>query len=496
MSRRVESSSDEENLGEDASKQGRRINAIDVDDEITLVSVQDDVDAEMFDVGTLTGDEVFALQEVPDKDVNLTVDEVTLAQALAALKSVKPKVKGDVIEEPSVPVSAASASIKVSAATTTTATIPTPRKGIVITELAYKEESSNHAEEEKIDEANIAWDDIQAKVDAEYQLAERLQAEEQEQFTIEEKATLFKELLEQRRKHFAAKRAEEKRNTPPTKTQQKKTMITYLKNMEDLVEGSSKRAGEELEQESTKKQKVDDDKETAELKQCLEIIPDEEEVAIDAITLVVKSPKIVDWKIHKERKKSFYQIVRADGKSQMYRIFSQMLKSFDKEDLEDLYKLVKARYGSTRPLEDLDLIYMLVEKNYPLTPPTLSMMLEKKLQIDYESEMAYQLFKVNATEGVNAGEVTTASTKLLQLEEVTTASGITTAEGVNAASEEVSTAEKIDRDGVATFLTPSKLLRFLLRRLHPDAVLRILTPSLGNPDAVARNCDAVSRHCS
>ncbi|GJX49029.1 putative reverse transcriptase domain-containing protein [Tanacetum coccineum] len=38
-------------------------------------------------------------------------------------------------------------------------------------------------------------------------------------------------------------------------------------------------------------------------------------------------------------------------------------------------------------------IYMLVEKKYPLTPSTLSMMLEKKLQIDYESEMAYQLCK-------------------------------------------------------------------------------------------------------
>ncbi|GJV70094.1 hypothetical protein Tco_1485603 [Tanacetum coccineum] len=36
-------------------------------------------------------------------------------------------------------------------------------------------------------------------------------------------------------------------------------------------------------------------------------------------------------------------------------------------------------------------IYMLVEKKYPLTPPTLSQMLEKKLQMDYESEMAYQL---------------------------------------------------------------------------------------------------------
>ncbi|GJW36349.1 hypothetical protein Tco_0059269 [Tanacetum coccineum] len=89
-----------------------------------------------------------------------------------------------------------------------------------------EEERIAIAEKEKIDEANIAWDDIQEKVDVDYQLAERLQAEEQEQFTIEEKDTLFKELLEQRRKHLAAKRAEEKRNKPPTKTQQKKTMIT------------------------------------------------------------------------------------------------------------------------------------------------------------------------------------------------------------------------------------------------------------------------------
>ncbi|GJX63897.1 hypothetical protein Tco_0296797 [Tanacetum coccineum] len=46
----VESSGDEEDLGEDASKQGRRVNAIDVDEDITLVNVQDDVDNEMFDV--------------------------------------------------------------------------------------------------------------------------------------------------------------------------------------------------------------------------------------------------------------------------------------------------------------------------------------------------------------------------------------------------------------------------------------------------------------
>ncbi|GJW14018.1 hypothetical protein Tco_0018151 [Tanacetum coccineum] len=40
----------------------------------------------------------------------------------------------------------------------------------------------------------------------------------------------------------------------------------------------------------------------------------------------------------------------------MYRVFSLMLKSFSREDLEDLYKLVKARFGSTRPVEDLDLV--------------------------------------------------------------------------------------------------------------------------------------------
>ncbi|GJZ73886.1 hypothetical protein Tco_0638032, partial [Tanacetum coccineum] len=62
----------------------------------------------------------------------------------------------------------------------------------------------------------------------------------------------------------------------------------------ELVEGKEKRAGKELIQESLKKQKVDDDKETSELKQCIEIIPDEEEVAIDTIPLAVKSLRIVD----------------------------------------------------------------------------------------------------------------------------------------------------------------------------------------------------------
>ncbi|GKE58862.1 hypothetical protein Tco_1498047 [Tanacetum coccineum] len=136
-SRRVVSSQ-EESLGdqEDASKQGR-IDHIDADKDIYLVNV--DKDEDMFRVNDLEGDEVVVESEVSDKDVNLSVDEVTLAQALAALKSAKVQEKGNVIKEPSVPVSAASTMVSTvipsTAATTLTAVSSRHRaKGIVLHE--------------------------------------------------------------------------------------------------------------------------------------------------------------------------------------------------------------------------------------------------------------------------------------------------------------------------------------------------------------------------
>nr|GEV00422.1 hypothetical protein [Tanacetum cinerariifolium] len=123
----------------------------------------------------------------------------------------------------------------------------------------------------------------------------------------------------------------------------------------EVTEGSSKRAGEELEQENAKKQKMEDDKESVELKQCLEIIPkDGDDVTIDAIPLSSKSPIIVDYKIHKEGKKSYFQIFKADGNSQMYLTFSKMLKVFDRKDLEVLWRLVKDRFEKINPMDYLD----------------------------------------------------------------------------------------------------------------------------------------------
>ncbi|GKB47423.1 hypothetical protein Tco_0898176, partial [Tanacetum coccineum] len=333
LSRRVESS-DEEGLGEeDVSKQGR-IAKINADAGINLVSAHFDADIDMFGVNDLVGDEVVVESEVDIKAVStilvsaatttttvITNDDITFTKALAEQNSAK------------LPT--------ITTATTITAVSTRPRaKGL-------------------------------ARVEADYQVAQRLQAQEKEELTDEEKARLFVQFLEQRRKHFAAKRAKEKRNRPPTRAQQRKLFDKAMKRVNtfvemdtELVEGSevraevkiaqessSKRAGTELEQESIKKQKVDEDKETAELQRLIEVVPDKEEVAIDAIPLETKPPSIVDYKIHKEGKKTYYQIIRADGSSKMYLVFSHMLKSFDREDLETLWKLVKAKHGSTRPEE-------------------------------------------------------------------------------------------------------------------------------------------------
>nr|GEW99335.1 hypothetical protein [Tanacetum cinerariifolium] len=102
---------------------------------------------------------------------------------------------------------------------------------------------------------------MQAMMDDDRLLAERLQAREREEFFEVQKARLLVELIEKRKKHFAALRAQEKRNKPPTKTQMKSKMSTYLKHMAmdiEAQESSAKRTAEHLESDISKKQKVDE----------------------------------------------------------------------------------------------------------------------------------------------------------------------------------------------------------------------------------------------
>ncbi|GJZ19207.1 hypothetical protein Tco_0555797, partial [Tanacetum coccineum] len=199
-------SSEDEGLGEeDASKQGRKIHDIDVDEDITLENVHD---KDMFYTCVFNDEEVFVGQNMAEKEVStadpvttagtnvevsttsptaatITTVELTLAQTLAELKSARPNTKGVVMQEP----------------------------------------------EKQQQQQQKFLQRTRDKVEIDYELAQRLQAEEQEELTIEEKSKLFQQLLEKRRKNFIAKKAEERRNRPPTKAQQRSIMCTYLKNM-------------------------------------------------------------------------------------------------------------------------------------------------------------------------------------------------------------------------------------------------------------------------
>nr|GEU94292.1 hypothetical protein [Tanacetum cinerariifolium] len=108
------------------------------------------------------------------------------------------------------------------------------------------------------------------------------------------------------------------------KAQQRKIMCTYLKNVEGKkLKDFKNKSFDSVQKMFDKAFKrvntfVDFITELVkELKQLMKIIPGEEEVATDAIPLAIKSPKIVDWKIYKEGKKNYYQIIKADGNSKM-----------------------------------------------------------------------------------------------------------------------------------------------------------------------------------
>ncbi|GKC27578.1 hypothetical protein Tco_1034872 [Tanacetum coccineum] len=254
VTRRVEYSDDESlDAQKDASNQGRSIEDIDKDAKVSLVDETQgrSDDAEMFDTNALIGNEVFAEndmiekdQDVIPKEVSTTAPsttavsppvisevEITLAQTLAKLKSAKSKV---VIQEPvqsttitapltipkakgitfrdagesttRTPTSVSSSSIKDKGkAKMDEPEVPLKKKDQIALdeEMARNLEAQIQAElieEERLarkkeKEANIvlieSWDNTQAMMEEDFELAQRLQEEEQGEITIEERSRLL-----------------------------------------------------------------------------------------------------------------------------------------------------------------------------------------------------------------------------------------------------------------------------------------------------------------
>nr|GEU80833.1 putative ribonuclease H-like domain-containing protein [Tanacetum cinerariifolium] len=298
------------------SGSGRMIEEIDQYAEIALdAETQGRTnDDEMFKVDDLVGEEVVKETTTGVKDsaastTDVTEDEITVAHALAALKSTKPKV---VVQEQEM-------STTILAATTIVTTdvptlkakgivfhkqnqsqiptvssskdkgkakmikpkIPTKRKEQMRIDEEYfreleaeEQKAARLSRAQKDEEANNFWDNMQAMMDADRLLAERLQAREREELS---------ELWIQKHKKVVQKIAEH------------------------------------LESDISKKQKVDENVEPIiddfeELKKYMEIVLDDgDEVLIEATPISSRYPTIILYKIHKEGKKNYFKIIRADG---------------------------------------------------------------------------------------------------------------------------------------------------------------------------------------
>nr|GEW60646.1 hypothetical protein [Tanacetum cinerariifolium] len=101
----------------------------------------------------------------------------------------------------------------------------------------------------------------------------------------------------------------------------------FLEKDDEEVAVQEKRQSDNLEQDTAKKQRIDEDAE--ELKTCLQIVVNyDDDVYTEATPLASKVP-VVDYEIHHENNKPYYKIIRADGTHKLFLSFITLLKNFD-----------------------------------------------------------------------------------------------------------------------------------------------------------------------
>ncbi|GJT63183.1 hypothetical protein Tco_1006716 [Tanacetum coccineum] len=130
-------------------------------------------------------------------DTGVLDNEQDMAEKSLEIKAAKPKARGVIVQEPS--------------EFTTTTSPSQPSQLPQAKDKGKAKMKKRGLARQREEDANIVeWDNVQAMMDADYELAARLQAEEQGELTIEEKSRLFVELMNKRKKHFARLRAEKK----------------------------------------------------------------------------------------------------------------------------------------------------------------------------------------------------------------------------------------------------------------------------------------------
>ncbi|GJW36983.1 hypothetical protein Tco_0059903 [Tanacetum coccineum] len=296
--------------------------------------------AEMFDINDLHGDEVTVdmlvgekqEQSAKERDVDTSVEAKpkVVTTAATTTTTTRPKARGVVVQEPS--------EFRTQQESQPSMT-KDKGKGIMIDpKLEAKlieEERLARKKRYKKDRPTLAL--IESEIIQSYdgrqifELAQKLHIEEKEELTIEERIKMLS---------FKSKKETEE-GSKGTEDELEFDKSKKEKSSEEKAKGSrkkrlgKKRVGKEQQQESSKRQRMEDDKETneheevkvdneAELKKHLAIVKDND-IAINAIPLATKPPVIVEYKLIKEGIMAHYQLIKVDGSSKRYSSMIRML---------------------------------------------------------------------------------------------------------------------------------------------------------------------------
>nr|GEU83878.1 hypothetical protein [Tanacetum cinerariifolium] len=155
------------------------------------------------------------------------------------------------------------------------------------------------------------------------------------ELTIREKIELINELVKYQDHHAKILKYQAQQSKPLSKKEQREFYMSVLRSHAGWKTKHFK--GLRLDQGSSNRMKTSEDVSEEDLKGMMQLVP-VEEVYVEA--LQVKHP-IINWEIHSEGKKDYWKIIRLGGHIAVYQFFVDMLKQFDREELHQLWALVK-----------------------------------------------------------------------------------------------------------------------------------------------------------
>nr|GEW64768.1 synaptobrevin, longin-like domain protein [Tanacetum cinerariifolium] len=91
---------------------------------------------------------------------------------------------------------------------------------------------------------------------------------------------------------------------------------------------------------------------------------------------------VVDYEIYTKNNKPYYKIIRADGSPQLFLSFLSLLRNFDREDLEVIWKIVKERFASSKPKNFLN-DFLLTTLTYTFEKPDVQAQVWKNQRTVY-----------------------------------------------------------------------------------------------------------------